>query len=298
MEAGVCVSVLRESSTLKVLRHPGIAQLIDFVCDTETMLYVLEMCDGGSLWELVVDMKARMSTMPWDMLRSFTRQLLEAVAYMHRCRIAHRDLKTQNVVLHNGQRMLKLCDFGMSRVVRARLIPKDHSIHRNDDHLYTRVCTTLGYRPPELLLKDVERYDPFSLDSWSMGCILFEMIRLCPFVNTKTEMGALNSIFSQLGTPTEATWPGVSLLVRVSGEISSQRLPSSLLVSFKVLVPPEVMSVLDGLLQVCPYGRMTASHALGLVKKVIDGEWARAEAVVERKGLRGAAGKRRRIDFV
>lgn len=48
------------------------------------------------------------------------------------------------------------------------------------------------------------------VDSWSIGCIMSEMITNKPLFPGDSEIGQLFKIFQIVGTPNETLWPGVS----------------------------------------------------------------------------------------
>ena len=74
----------------------------------------------------------------------------------------------------------------------------------------THEIITLWYRPPEILL-GIENYTT-KVDSWSIGCIMAEMITGIPLFPGDSEIGQLFKIFQLLGTPNEEMWPGVTKL--------------------------------------------------------------------------------------
>lgn len=75
---------------------------------------------------------------------------------------------------------------------------------------YTHEVVTLWYRAPEILLGAKQYSTP--VDVWSIGCIFVEMINQRPLFPGDSEIDELFKFFRTLGTPCEATWPGVSAL--------------------------------------------------------------------------------------
>jgi serine/threonine protein kinase len=51
-----------------------------------------------------------------------------------------------------------------------------------------------------------------AIDSWSVGCIFAEMVKLSPLFPGRSEIDELFHIFRMRGTPTEEIWPGISSL--------------------------------------------------------------------------------------
>lgn len=69
---------------------------------------------------------------------------------------------------------------------------------------------TLWYRAPEILL-GTKCYST-GVDTWSVGCILAEMVLGRPLFCGESELEQLLAIFRILGTPTAETWPSASQL--------------------------------------------------------------------------------------
>lgn len=132
------------------------------------------------------------------LVRTYFRQLIEGIEYLHSNGIYHMDLKPDNLLLGQDSN-LKICDFDLAI--------------REGASANTR-AGTYGYRAPEL--KDNECEDPAKADIFSCGVLLFLLKFGCfPFLENKSVEG--NDLFYLLGNKPETFWnihkrksPGVS----------------------------------------------------------------------------------------
>ncbi|XP_044287485.1 cyclin-dependent kinase 16 isoform X3 [Varanus komodoensis] len=168
-EEGAPCTAIREVSLLKDLKHANIVTLHDIIHTEKSLTLVFEYL-------------------------LFLFQLLRGLAYCHRQKVLHRDLKPQNLLI-NERGELKLADFGLAR---AKSIPTK---------TYSNEVVTLWYRPPDILLGSTE-YST-QIDMWGVGCIFYEMSTGRPLFPGSTVEEQLHFIFRILGTPSEETWPGI-----------------------------------------------------------------------------------------
>ncbi|XP_029455460.1 cyclin-dependent kinase 17-like isoform X4 [Rhinatrema bivittatum] len=190
-EEGAPCTAIREVSLLKDLKHANIVTLHDIVHTEKSLTLVFEYLEK--------DLKQYMddcgNIMAIPNVKIFLFQLLRGLAYCHRRKVLHRDLKPQNLLI-NEKGELKLADFGLAR---AKSVPTK---------TYSNEVVTLWYRPPDVLLGSTEYSTP--IDMWGVGCIFFEMATGRPLFPGSTVEDELHLIFKILGTPTEETWPVVS----------------------------------------------------------------------------------------
>merc|ERR1712042_358761 len=132
--------------------------------------------------------------LPEPLAMSYLKQLLEGIAYCHKHRVLHRDLKPQNLLI-DQHGAIKLADFGLARAFGVPV------------RVYTHEVVTLWYRAPEVLLGAARYSTP--VDLWSIGTIFAELATKKPLFHGDSEIDQLFRIFRTLGTPNNDVWPDV-----------------------------------------------------------------------------------------
>ncbi|XP_035702602.1 cyclin-dependent kinase 14 isoform X2 [Folsomia candida] len=244
-EEGTPFTAIREASLLKDLKHANIVILHDIVHTKSTLTFVFEY--------LHTDLSQYLERHPGGLnprnVKLFLFQLLRGLAYCHRRRILHRDVKPQNLLLSQGGE-LKLADFGLAR---AKSVPS---------HTYSHEVVTLWYRPPDVLLGSTD-YST-SLDTWGVGCIFVEMLTGGPvFPGVRDVSDQLDKIFRVLGTPTEKSWEGVTQLANYHREVKRLYKPQKLGLAFPRLYDvSSAENLAAAFLQLDPTTRLEADEAL------------------------------------
>lgn len=148
-----------ELKALKSLSHQHICKLYQ-VLETDMHFYIMmQYCSGGELFDHIVEKNRLTETES----RTFFRQIISAVAYLHNKGYAHRDLKPENVLLDSAQQ-LKLIDFGLCARPAG-------GVHKSA--LYTS-CGSPTYAAPELVLG--KQYMGAQVDVWAMGVLLYALL--------------------------------------------------------------------------------------------------------------------------
>ncbi|KZV72852.1 Pkinase-domain-containing protein [Peniophora sp. CONT] len=165
-------SFMREISILESLDHENICSLKERFFDEsrgdENIYLVLELVEGGDLLDYIVAEDG----LSEERAKDITRQVCNAMAYIHSKGITHRDLKPENILLTADKSVAKVADFGLAKIV---------------DHLtmLRTMCGTPSYLAPEVVNPiggEGHGYDHL-VDSWSVGVIVFSMLTNCtPFI--------------------------------------------------------------------------------------------------------------------
>lgn len=186
--------------------------------------------------------------------QSFLYQTLCGLKYIHSSNVLHRDLKPGNLLV-NADCELKICDFGLARGFQA-----GGSAETGQAGLMTEYVATRWYRAPEIMLS-FANYTA-SIDMWSVGCILAELLGGRPIFKGRDYVDQLNQILNLLGTPTEDTLRRVGS-PRAQDYIRS--LPIKPRIPFKQLFPqanPLALDLLGKLLAFDPSKRISCEEAL------------------------------------
>lgn len=197
-DIGSMTRVKEEIEILQVLgNHPGIITLVDVDESLPTtMRIVMELCEGGELYDRVQATKCYLE----PEAKATVRNLMEACAYVHSKGIMHRDLKPENILLSSqaSNTDIKITDFGLAKISRdyPRRLPRSHSI-----------CGSDFYLAPEVIKQ--EEYGR-EIDIWAIGVITYVILSgSLPFFHQVLHKLYRQIVERDLSFPEEA-WRNVS----------------------------------------------------------------------------------------
>eukprot|EP00928_Gymnodinium_smaydae_P058098 TRINITY_DN41318_c0_g1_i1.p1 TRINITY_DN41318_c0_g1~~TRINITY_DN41318_c0_g1_i1.p1 ORF type:complete len:491 (-),score=50.14 TRINITY_DN41318_c0_g1_i1:137-1573(-) len=151
-----------EIGLLGKLLHPNILRTYEVFHTREQLMLVMEFCDGGEFFS-----KAGAPPLDEGKTAKMALSVLQALSYMHRQGITHRDLKPPNL-LRDAFGELKVADFGLSRIFKSGTRNSGNKAFLKRQ--LKSMVGTPGYWAPEVVYGN--HYDE-RCDVWSLGCIVF-----------------------------------------------------------------------------------------------------------------------------
>ncbi|KAI9924075.1 hypothetical protein ASPWEDRAFT_170389 [Aspergillus wentii DTO 134E9] len=149
------------------LSHPNICRATDALRnDRGELCLVMDYCAGGDLNSFIAT-SGKLETVEAD---CFFKQIIRAVSFLHENGIAHRELKTENILL-SAHGAVKIADFGSAECL----------VHSSEQSAMTTYCLaprklfgTVSYiAPEELQGEKVE--DPRAGDVWTAALVYMAM---------------------------------------------------------------------------------------------------------------------------
>lgn len=149
--------VKQEVSLHYRLSNPNVLQLIDASEDKNYVYLILEYCEKGDLSHLL---KQRRAPFDEEETRSYMRQVVAGMTYLHNNKIMHRDISLGNLLI-NKDGVLKIADFGLAKQNNT---PEEKNI---------TMCGTPNFICPEIASR--AEHGP-EADVWSMGVLMFTLL--------------------------------------------------------------------------------------------------------------------------
>eukprot|EP00767_Chilomastix_cuspidata_P001271 gnl/Chilomastix_cuspidata/1415.p3 GENE.gnl/Chilomastix_cuspidata/1415~~gnl/Chilomastix_cuspidata/1415.p3 ORF type:complete len:404 (-),score=100.22 gnl/Chilomastix_cuspidata/1415:308-1519(-) len=240
--SSIASSIVHEINIMQEISHEYIVPLEDVFFVGNDIAIILPRF-LGDLWQIVSRESGILLTDAH--IRAYSRMIISSVAYLHRHRILHRDIKSSNfLVAADGS--LRLTDFGTAIPLRPS--------QRNLGQVGTKT-----YMAPEVLFG--ARDYGFPADAWSVGVLIAEMfLRRNLFGADPTS----DDLAAVVGQPSDTAWKKMSTL-RLATPISRTN-PSCLLDAdlSAQKIGPDAHNLLAALLRWDPLERATMDTALSM----------------------------------
>ena len=150
-----------EITVLSQMKHPNIVSYQGSFEEAGKLFILMDYCDGGDLHTKISSLKNQL--FEEDQIVNWFVQLCLGIKHIHDRKILHRDIKTQNIFLNRQATIVKVGDFGISKVMNSTVE-------------LARTCIgTPYYLSPEIC--EGRPYNHKS-DVWSLGCVLYELVSL------------------------------------------------------------------------------------------------------------------------
>ncbi|KVI11343.1 hypothetical protein Ccrd_010242 [Cynara cardunculus var. scolymus] len=184
--------VRREVEIMKHMPpHSNIVTLKDTYEDDSAVHLVMELCEGGELFDRIV---AR-GHYTERAAAGVTKTIVEVIQMCHKHGVMHRDLKPENFLFANKKETaaLKAIDFGLS-------------VFFKPGERFNEIVGSPYYMAPEVLKRN---YGP-EVDVWSAGVILYILLCGVPPFWAETEQGVAQAIIRSVVDFKRDPWPKVS----------------------------------------------------------------------------------------
>ncbi|GLI70234.1 hypothetical protein VaNZ11_015018 [Volvox africanus] len=156
------MDTLTEAKVLAQFNHVNIVHYFECLLEGGVLNIVMEYAPGGDLAAAIQKRQHEKKPFSEDEIMFWFVQVVLALYHVHGKHVLHRDLKSQNIFIGEGN-LLKLGDFGIARVLNS------------DTELARTVIGSPYYLSPEIC--EDRPYNRKS-DVWSLGCVLYELTTL------------------------------------------------------------------------------------------------------------------------
>ncbi|KAK1686818.1 hypothetical protein QYE76_011103 [Lolium multiflorum] len=167
------VEFLQEIMILRSVNHENVVRFYGACTKHRKYLIVTEYMPGGNLYDFL---HKKNITLELSVILRIAIGISRGMDYLHQNNIIHRDLKTANLLIGNGQ-VVKIADFGVSR-------------HRSQEGDMTAETGTYRWMAPEVI--NHKAYD-HRADVFSFAIVLWELVTSkIPYENLTPLQAALS----------------------------------------------------------------------------------------------------------
>ena len=170
--------LVKEARILSTINNENVVKYFESFTENDTFNIVMEYCEGSDLNNYIKEHKQKHTKIDEKQIYKFIQDICSGLIDIHSKKLIHRDLKPANIFLTKDLKV-KIGDFGIARQLTTY-----------NEYAKTR-CGTILYMAPEILYG--EKYN-YKVDSWSLGCIIYELCTFNYCFNPKSIVDLVNNI--------------------------------------------------------------------------------------------------------
>ena len=201
LKLGMTTQVKKEITIMKFLKHPHIVSTFEVLASEKFIFICMELLSGGELGARIL----KKGPLSESKASRYTYQICDALQFCHNQNICHRDIKPQNILIHDESDSVKLVDFGfasemeplstfegntessksfemegqeLKRVDGVSGIPERKNNMKTIQTPRTKTmhtyCGTLQFMAPEIQSRS--EYFGDKVDMWALGIVIYFML--------------------------------------------------------------------------------------------------------------------------
>eukprot|EP00088_Acartia_fossae_P049627 TRINITY_DN5481_c1_g1_i2.p1 TRINITY_DN5481_c1_g1~~TRINITY_DN5481_c1_g1_i2.p1 ORF type:complete len:619 (-),score=58.70 TRINITY_DN5481_c1_g1_i2:498-2117(-) len=157
------IAFRNEVAVLRKTRHVNVLLFMGCVSKKGQLAIVTQWCEGSSLYKHVHVNDARFELLN---IIEIARQTSQGIDYLHAKNIIHRDLKSNNIFLHDDNFTVKIGDFGLA-TVKTRW---------SSSGQFKQPTGSILWMAPEVIRMNDENPYTFQSDVYAFGIVLYELL--------------------------------------------------------------------------------------------------------------------------
>jgi serine/threonine protein kinase len=187
--------IINERILLSKMNYPFLVKLFCCFQDQDHLYFILEFIQGGELF-FHLHREIRFDD---EKTRFYIAELILVLNFLHNNKVIYRDIKPENILL-DLEGHIKLTDFGLSRLCSGI-----------NEKVFT-ICGTPYYIAPEII--ENKGYNN-SVDWWSLGCLMYEMLNGKPLFNFSSGKIDTNEFKKEIVLPNNFSEEAKDLIIKL-----------------------------------------------------------------------------------